>query len=162
MYRRQGTAWGRRRGPHPHAGPNGQGLLRRLASSVLGMHAADSTYRGTDEEGHAPGLSRHLLATAPIPGSPEVVLSRPRGGARWYRKPRPRNHPDGASSTGWTRVSPRAFTGTWRSWPASADSCSGTTPPTSGRPWALFPIICPASQPVTWSPAHRSAPQWAP
>jgi transposase len=29
MYRRQGTPWGRRRGPHPHAGPNGQGLLPR-------------------------------------------------------------------------------------------------------------------------------------
>jgi len=31
-----------------------------------------------------------------------------------YRKPRQRSHPDGASWRSWTRVSPQAFTGTWR------------------------------------------------
>jgi hypothetical protein len=38
------------------------------------------------------------------PGSSAAVLSRPRGGARWYRKPRQRSHPDGASSTSWTAI----------------------------------------------------------
>ena len=43
------------------------------------------------------------------PGSPAGVLSRPRGGARWYRKPRQRNHLDGASSKSWTRSIPTGF-----------------------------------------------------
>ena len=54
-----------------------------LASRVWGSPAAGSTYGGTNEEGHASGFSRHLLAAAPIPGSPAAVLSLPRGGARW-------------------------------------------------------------------------------
>ena len=33
-----------------------------LASGVWGIPAAGSTYGGTNEERHAPGFSRHLLA----------------------------------------------------------------------------------------------------